>query len=234
MYVHVLPGQETIIIYRKKDNMEKLYTVSAMIIAVILAACSTPKKTDGVWVNEEKIKGKSFSNIFIIVMTADVQARVKLEGDLAHVATSRGLKAVESIDVMPVDIHNPKMPSKDEVVSKVKASGCDAVFVASLLKLEESVDHSPGSTAYAQMPYYSHSGNYYGYYSNWYPTVSTPSYYSHDKTYFMQSNLYDVASEEIMWSVKSEVFSPVDIDKFSKSYTKTLISKLKDAKLLRK
>jgi len=218
--------------------MKKNYLLSVIVLAILFAACSGPQKTtskgsEAVWVNKEKIQGKSFGNIFIIVMTADIEARVQLENDLAAVAVSKGYKAVKSYEAMPFDIKNPKTPSKEEIVTKVKSSGCDAVFVSSVLKKEEGVRYTPGTTAYTVMPDYTYSGNYYGYYSHWQPTVTTPAYYSQDKTYFMQSNLYDVASEEIMWSVQSKVFSPSNLKSFSKSYTSGLISQLQKEKLLK-
>ena len=210
--------------------MKSLYLLSA----IIFTTCSAPKESTGVWINKEKIKGKAYSNLFIIVVTADIQARVKLESDLSNVATSRGLKTVKSVDVMPFDMENPKKPTKEEVVSKVKASGCDGVFIASLLKKEDRIKHTEGRSAYAPMTNYTPAGNYYAYYTGAYSTISTPSYYTKDKVYVMQSNLYDAASEEKMWAVDSEVFNPSDIDAFSKSYTKTLVSKLQKARLVKK
>ena len=123
--------------------------------------------------------------------------------------------------------------NKEEIIKKVKENNCDAVFVASLLKKEEDVRYTPGTTAYSVMPYYSWSGNFFGYYSHWYPTVNNPGYYSKEKSYFMQSNLYDVASEEIMWSVQSKIFDPASLKKFSKAYTSKLIEQLKSEKLLK-
>jgi len=198
---------------------------------LIFAACTSPKESTGVWVNKEKIQGKSFSKIFIVVMSADPEARSTVENDLARVATSRGHQVVKSIDVITTDIKDPKVPTKDEVVAKVKETGCDGVFVATLLKKEESLGYTAGTTAYSVQPYQTY---YTGYYTYWYPSVSTPSYYDHEKTYFMQSNLYDVASEEIMWSVQSKVFSPETIKKFSQAYTSTLIKQLEKAKLIKK
>ncbi len=210
--------------------MKSIYLLSA----IIFATCSSPKESTGVWINKEKIKDKSYSNLFILVVTADIQARVKLENDLSNVATSRGLKTVKSVDVMPFDIQNPKKPTREEVVSKIKTSGCDGVFIASLLRKEDRMKHTEGTTAYAPMTNYTPAGNYYAYYSGSYSTISTPSYYTNDKVYFMQSNLYDAASEEKMWAVDSEIFNPSNIDAFSKSYTKTLMSKLKKARLIKK
>ena len=55
-----------------------------------------------------------------------------------------------------------------------------------------------------------------------------------EKTYFMQGNLYDAASEEIMWSVQSKIFNPSSVKKFSKSYTASLVKQLEQEKLLKK
>jgi hypothetical protein len=204
------------------------------IILVVLAACTPPKESTDVWVNKEKIKGKSFNKLFIVVMTADPEARSTVENDLARVATSRGHPVVKSIDVITTNLRDPKMPTKDEVVAKVKETGCDAVFVATVLKKEEAVNFTPGSSAYATAPYPVYAGTYTGYYSYWYPSVSTPDYYDKEKTYFMRSNLYDVASEEIMWSVQSKIFSPESLKKFSKAYTSTLVKQLEKGKLIKK
>lgn len=83
------------------------------------------------------------------------------------------------------------------------------------------------------MPTYTWSGNYFGYYSNWYPTVSTPGYYTAEKSYFIESNLYDATSEEIMWSVQSQVFNPSSLQKFSRSYMTALVKQLESEKLLK-
>lgn len=217
----------------------KTYYLAAIIVFVIgLAACSSSKKASGtagnVWVNEEKIKDKSFQSVFIVAMTADIQARVQIENDLAGAAIAKGYKAVKSVDVIPSSLDDPKMPPVEEIDAKLKESGCDAIFIVSLLNKDESVRYVPGSTTYSQRPDYSFHGSYLGYYSNWYPAVSTPDYYAHNKSYFMESNLYDTASGDIMWSVQSEVFNPESIKKFSNEYTVTLIKLLEGNKVLQK
>ena len=211
--------------------MKKFMSIALFLL--LLQACTPYKESTGVWVNKEKIQGKSYSNIFIIVMTANLEARALLENNLASLATEKGYKTVKSMDVMPPGLKDAAMPSKEDIVKKVKESNCDAVFVASLLKKEEDVRYTPGTTAYSVRPYYTWSGNYFGYYSHWYPTLYNDGYYTKEKNYFMQSNLYDVASEEIMWSVQSTVFDPSSLNKFSKAYTSQLIKQLKEEGLLK-
>jgi hypothetical protein len=211
-----------------------LIFVASFAISILIVACKSAKEPTGVWVNTEKAKGKSFAKVMIVMVTADAQARVVIENDLAAAATARKYNVVKSIDVAPPNIKDPKPPSKDEIVKKVKETGCDAVFVASLLKKDEDVRYKQGGTTYSKLPYDSWSGSLTGYYTYWYPSVSTPSYYSHDQTYFMQSNLYDAASEEIMWSAQSKIFNPSSLKSFSKTYTSTLLKQLEKEKLLKK
>ncbi len=214
--------------------MKRNFLLSAIAIVVIFEACVSAKEPTGVWVNKEKIQGKSFKSFFIIVMTADIEVRVKVESDLAAIVTSRGLKAVKSVDAMPVDLKNPRTPTKEEIIAKVKESGCEAVFVTALLKKEEAIRYTPGSESYTAMPNYTFVGSYWGFYTNYYPNVSTAAYYTNDKTYFMLSNLYDAASDEIMWSAQSEIFSPSNLSSFSKSYTSTLMKQLQKENLVKK
>ncbi len=55
--------------------------------------------------------------------------------------------------------------------------------------------YTPGSTTFTWM------GEVTGYYDFMYSTVTRPGYYTDEKSYIMQSNLYDAASRQIMWSV---------------------------------
>lgn len=217
------------------NDMKKNLLLIFVLITALSIACSTGKRSTGVWMNHEKLAGKSFKKIFILVLTANIEARTQVENDLAAAAALKGYEAVKSIDLLPPSFYDTAMPAKDEIVRKVKASGCDAVFVASLLRKEEAVKHTPGRTSYAAQPYYTWGGgNYYGYYSYMRPTVYTPDYYTTEKNYFMQSNLYDAASEEIIWSVQSGIFNPSSLKKFSQAYMTSLINQLDEEKMLKK
>lgn len=210
--------------------MKKQHLFFLLAIISILMACSTARESAVVWVNTEKIQGKSFNKIFVIVLTKDLQARTKLENDLATAAMENGYQAVKSINAIGPLLQEEKALLKEEIVKKVKESGCDAVFVASLLKKEEKERYVSGNTAYIGGGYY----GYYGFYNHWYPTVATEGYYTKENNYFMQSNLYDVASEDAMWSVQSTIFDPSNLNRFSKTYMASVIKQLESKGLLNK
>jgi hypothetical protein len=215
-------------------NRLNLFVISIAALT-LFASCSASKEPAGVWVNSEKIKGKSFKKIFIVVMTADIEARSVIENDLATEAREKGYQVVKSIDAIPPSLQDPKLPAKEEIMNKVKDSSCDAIFVCAVLKNEDAISYTKEKTTHAPntgVTYY--GGSFFGYYNNYYSTVTTRAYYTKEKTYYIQSNLYDVPTQEIMWSVRSEILNPSSLKNFSIVYSRSLILKLENSTLLQK
>jgi hypothetical protein len=209
-----------------------ILTIMAFVI-VLICSCSSTQLT-GVWVNKEKMEQKSYKKIFVLAQTADIQARKAVEDALVAKAKDRGFELVSSITVIPPSLSNPEIPSKEAVIEGVKSSGCDAAFIVTMLKKEENVRYTPGTTVYAPLPYYRWNSNMFNYYDYWRPSVSTPGYYSNNHSYFLQSNLYDAASQELMVSIQSEIFNPETLQKFIKDYVNDVVSKLQKEGLLKK
>ncbi|WP_315822938.1 hypothetical protein [Paraflavitalea speifideaquila] len=61
-----------------------------------------------------------------------------------------------------------------------------------------------------------------------------PGYYTTDKTYFMETNLYDASNEKLIWSAQSETMNPGSIDNFVRDYPKKLVEQLVKDGLLKK
>jgi hypothetical protein len=197
----------------------------ALIILFAAAACSPTIRNIGTWVNREKVAAiKPVQHtIFIVVFSQYIDSRFILENDLAKAAESKGLKAIKSLDVFGNILTVDNMPTKDVLVQKIRNLGCDGIFTVALTDQESETKYVPSSgSMYTPYPSYGYFGSYYGYSSVYY----TPGYYTTDKTYFLQSNLYDVASEELLISMQSKAVNPKEIEKASKEYTDALIDEL--------
>lgn len=209
--------------------MKKIINSLAILSIIIsLAGCASSKEPTGVWVNRDKFQAQQFKKVFVVAVTADVGVRVRMEKALAGALESKGFEVVKSMDVIKPSLDNPQKPSIDSVVYQVKQTGSDAVLVAILVKKEEMVQYTPGNTTFSWM------GNITGYYDFVYSTVTRPGYFTDDKSFVVQSNLYDAATESILLSVVSPVSNPASMDDFTESYMKTLSSQLKKAKINKK
>ncbi|MBP1646886.1 MAG: hypothetical protein H6Q30_331 [Bacteroidetes bacterium] len=173
-----------------------------------------------------------YTSVFILALTRDPEARGIVETDLAAVATSRGLKAVRSVDVYPANLMVEGGPTKGEIWGTIQALGCDAIFTVSLLDVKSHQYYSQAQGAYAPYPQHSYYGGFNSYYEHLQPEVSCEGYYSTEKTYFLEGNVFDAATGQIQWSMQSIAYEPADLESFSKEYALLLVDQLNKPKEL--
>jgi len=205
--------------------------------AALFISCAPSQEVISFWKNPEAPHGKKVSAVFVAALTSNRAARNIVETDLATAATARGFKVVRSIDAAPSSLTNDAVPSKEELLGEIRDSKCDAVFTVSLLDVKSTQRYVPGTTystpyggvgyaGYAPYPAYGYYGNYTSYIGYAYPMATTPGYYTEDKQYFIESNLYDADSGSIRWSMQSSAYNPASLNDFSKEYTRLLADEL--------
>lgn len=220
--------------------MKPIHIFSAFIF-FLLAACSSPKNATG-----KKAEVKSYNNLFIIANTADIEVRVRLEKELAAAAESKGYKAVKSIDIIPPVLSDPKPPSQEELVNKVKATGCDALCIIYFIKNREEVKHTPGVNFKGTEPVITglvallvgikdYNNNFKMDDDPKYKKdISDPGFYTKEKGFYIVSELFDAASAENIYSERSESFDEANLVPFSTGYLAGWVNHLESKKILKK
>ena len=202
-----------------------------LMLATLLSACTSQQITTS-WINPEaKTKGP-YESIFVMVMAQSNAASFDIEDRMAETFASRGRKSVVSSSVFPAQLSTAQSLSQEEMAAAIKRTGCDAVFIIAVLDVLSVESYKPG-TAYYPMNYGMY-GSYYGYYNHYYPQVYSPGYYSTDKTYYIETNFYDVASDQLLWSIQSEAYNPSSLESWFKEYSYQLIKELKSEGLIAK
>lgn len=203
-------------------------------VVMLLISCSPSQKILSSWVNKEELKGKKYSKVFVMALTQNQSSRTIVEFDLATTLKEHGYESVKSIDALAGSFKETTQPTKEEILAKVRELNCDAIFTVSLLDSKTETRYVPGTSVYyAPYPtygYYGGFGNYYGYYA---PSIYSSGYYKTDKTYYLESNLFDANSEKILWSVQSATYNPDGIKQFSSSYCKLLVNQAQYDELLK-
>jgi hypothetical protein len=154
-----------------------------------------------------------------------MEVRTKLEDALAEQAAQRNILPIKSTTTFSPDFYQ-KLPSERELLSKIRNTGANAILTVSLINKESETRHVPGSRTYAPFGAYRWYGGYYSYFNYWAPMMYDPGYYVTDKTYFLETNLYSVETNRLIWSAQSETINPGSIDAFVKTYPKVLIAQL--------
>jgi len=208
--------------------------VASLTLMLALISCSPSMKITSSWVNKDKaaVPPKEYKTIFISVITSKLELRTKMENELAAAAVKHGYIAIKSIDKF-APVTSGQKPNKEEIIEQIRKTGADAIFTTAVVDKQSETRYVPGTVMYAPYPAFGYYGRWGGYYGNaW--GYGAPGYYSTDKTYFLESNLFDAATETILWSAQSELYNPTSIEHSSKGYTELMISQLEKDGLLKK
>ena len=209
-----------------------LNTRAALLLLTLACAmgCGSSIQLTGQWVDKAAFQPGKYSSVFIAVMSQNLGVKKAFEDNLAAEAASRGLKAVKSSDFFKPNFTTENAGNKEAILARVRELGLETIFTVVLKDQKTDTRYVPGET-YTPAPYY---GGYRGYYSQTYQTVYSPGYYTTDKTYYLESNLYDVATEKLLWSVQSEAINPGKAEEVAQEYTNMLLDALDKNGLLKR
>ncbi|HTB26231.1 MAG TPA: hypothetical protein VK711_12730, partial [Puia sp.] len=119
-----------------------------------------------------------------------------------------------------------KLPKNDVLLKAIRDLGCDGIFTVALVDQESKTHYVPGNSASVGFVPYAGYGYYYSGYYAYSPTFYSPGYYETDKTYFIESNLFNAVTEKLLISMQSKVVNPPTAMKASKQYTQMLVTEL--------
>lgn len=194
------------------------------ILFFLVSSCASTRITRS-WV--EPGNTKSYNNILVIGVGESEQTRRAYEGYFVEELRDKSIKAVASYTLIK---SNEKI-NRDTVGMAIKGMGIDGVIVTHLVAVDEETVYRP-SMEY--MPMY--GGVYYGNLYSYYPHVNTyvhrPGYYTTHEAYTIETSLYDVASEDLVWSARTRTFSPESVDEVIVDLTDLLIKDMADKKLI--
>jgi len=203
----------------------KLRLAFLIIISSLMWGCGPTQKITGSWSDPEFKSFGPYTKVFVMVLSQNSDANYFVESQMAKTLITKGYKVVKSNDLYPPKFSPIKDFTKEQLAESIAKTGCDAILMLSLLDSKIKESYNPG-TVYTPMMY-GHYGSYYGYYNHYYPQVYSPGYYSVDKTFYLEANLFDLKSDRLLWSIQSEASNPESLPDWFEKYSYMLMSHLK-------
>ena len=155
-----------------------------------LAACATTKPV-GEWQNENFV-GR-IDSFLVIGVTSRHELRYAFEQKFTESLAAIGASGTESFRLIP----STRRLTREDVEAAVRERDFTGVLVTRLVGAESK-------EVYKLPSEYDYERGYFGYYDHaWQET--NDGYYAQYRILTLQTNLYDVASGELVWSMKSEV-----------------------------
>ena len=158
-------------------------------------------------------------------MFNDVIKNATVEEDLAFQAKKRGFATALNQEQLPSGFVNKEV-AKDAILKKAKELGCDAVFTIAIMDVKSESHYEPGTVQYSPGSSYGYYNSFPNYYDNRYDTYQTPGYYVNNRTYYLESNIFDVEQLRLVCSMQSQTYNPDNLKSLSAAYAKELFKLL--------
>jgi hypothetical protein len=188
-----------------------------------LTGCSQTKVTS-VWVDPE-YQGDGIDNIFVVGVSKDGGLRRIFEDEFVSLFKQRGVKATSSYRVVPdADLRDEK-----KLDEGVKNSGSDTILMTRVIDIRKDTQYVSPDYVYAPPAHY--YGGWHGYYNRAY--MVSPGYTVEYETAVLETNLYDLKSDKLIWSARSDAPTDGKVGKHIKDFATSIISQLSEAKLIK-
>lgn len=164
---------------------------------------------------------KPFNKVLVIAQLKDDLTRRIVEDKI--VASSSKGNFVQS--------YNYLKPSEQEeklVISDLARDGIDGIILMRLTDIEKTTSYTQGATYYGGWGY---RGGFYGGYGYGY---GSPGYYQQDKTYYVETNIYDVKSNKLLWTGVVSTTNPSKLDTTLDAIIATVKTELSNKGLIKK
>ena len=201
----------------------------AVFLILLLTGCTTTKITSS-W-KAQNVEAKKYQKIMVLglILDTDRSLQEKMEAHLVGDLKDKGYNAVSSLSE-----YGPKAftgMKETDAINKLKESGVDAVITIVLLDKEKERNYVPGRLYYS--PYGIYYNRFWGYYGTLNYRIYEQGYYVTDTKYFWESNVYDMSTQSLIYSVQTKSFDPANSESLGHEYGKLIINEMVKNNILR-
>ncbi|GAB3822633.1 hypothetical protein [Pontibacter rugosus] len=209
----------------RRSSQKLLYVLACVVMAAGMYSCAPSTQITGTW-KSPQATSRTFNNVVVAAMTDNVQARQTIEDQLQQQLQARGIKATKSIDLFPPSMMSGSESPADMMLDRITSDGFDGILTVAVVDQETDTRYVPGNTAYAPVSRFGYYNTFRGYYGYMSPTLYQPGYYTKEKIYFLETNLYETSNENLVWSAQSKSYDPASLSSFADTFSEITVKKM--------
>jgi hypothetical protein len=189
-----------------------IYALVALSISLLTACAGSSTKVVDHWTDPE-FNGK-LKNILVLSLNQSTDSRRVFENGFLLELTNRKIQAKASYTLLP----DYESLDKETVKAAIAGSSIDGVIVLRAVKVTKEGRHVQ---AQAEGTRYD---EFYAYVGEYRPTYD--SYTTLDTVVHLDTNLYVVKGEQLVWTGKTETFNPTDVDELIAELAEKVVTQI--------
>lgn len=193
------------------------------LIMMVFQSCSSTRLVDS-WQSDDG-QPEALKRVLVLGVFKEEFKRRIYEDSLVSALESQGAAGVAGYTLMP----DPKdYDEKEEIRAAVKKSGADGVMITTFKGKKKQERTIPPSVEYLSGPRH----RLYDYYGASYRTVYHPGYTVTDTIVLLETAVFSVSTEKMVWAGATESVNPSSGEKISDEAGKILTKEMKKKGLL--
>jgi hypothetical protein len=195
-----------------------------LLCSFVLSSCSANKLTSS-WKNDS-LEQYQMDTVLVVGIARDETKRRIYEDTFVSSLTEAGVHAVPSYTVSK----QSEEPSEKALREMLTKSHATAVLITHMVSHKETESYQRSALLVGTNNYYGNT--LYGYYPFIWNSISPSGTYVSKIKVMLETNLYDVKTEDLLWSALSESTDPVMTRKYYQELIDLFLNDLKKDNLL--
>ena len=192
------------------------YLILSVLVITTLVSCGPSTKIVKSWTEPGATATPSPSNrVLAVAFVKDETSRRVIEDQLVKRLNGN---AVASYTILTTDML--KEASEATLKQKLTDGKFTHVLLMRLADVEKETSYVPGTTT----GFYGGYGRYYGYGAGMY---TSPGYYQTDKNYFVETTVYTVNPDKLVWTGTTKTVNPSKLEKTVNEIANVVSDKMK-------
>ena len=196
--------------------MKNLILATYIFGILAISSCSSTKITS-TWREPNKaISLNKLNKVLVVALFQNETSRRKAEDQMVSYFYGKGVASYNYLD------KNISTKNENAIQEKIKNDGFDGAVTMRLLDVDKEEVYSRGNISM----YPSYYRNFSGYYFRNWGYFSDPGYYSTTKTYTVETNVFSIKEDKIIWSGITKTTDPSGVTKMTDEIGKAVFNEM--------
>jgi hypothetical protein len=191
--------------YIKKNISANGYYLLFTLLILLMSSCSSTRIISSWRDPNQQIHPSDWNKVLVVALLQSETNRRRAEDEMVTYLHGKGITSYSYLN-KEID------PKNDEAIrSKIKNDGFDAAITMRLIDVDKEKIYTPRQH-YMYPVYYNSFSRYY--YRGW-VHYSTPGYYTVTKKFIIETIIYSIPEDKIIWSGITETYDPEGVEKLT-------------------
>lgn len=197
--------------------MHRIKITIIIVFAMLITSCKSTKIVSSWSQPKKEVKVSNLKKVLVVALFNNETTRRRAEDQMIEYLKGKGVVSYNYLD------DNFNKNNEEAIQRLIKKDGFDAVITMRLIDVEKDQVYISNNQTIGQSSYYRNFG---GYYNRNYPFYSDRGYYANTKIYNVETVVFSILQDKIIWSGLTKSTNPDGVAKMTEEVANVVFKKM--------